>query len=341
MPCSPTSYVMNEKSLLQIDGLTIGFPSSGARWKRVVDRVSFQLGAGERVGIVGESGSGKSLTALACLGLVPEPGRVLEGRVIVDGAGIQSSSESELATLRGRTIGIVLQEAADALNPVYSVGFQIAETIAIHGQTKNGDRLEAATRLLEEVSVDDPRTVMGAYPHELSGGLAQRVMLALALAGGPKILIADEPTSALDLITQKEILDLLNRLCTDHDLGLVLISHDLTVIEEMVDRVLVMYRGSMLEEAPREELFSRPRHPYTRYLLASAPGSKRRAETMQNDTAHGRYPATTTGCRFHPGCPFAADACRITEPELTEVEPLHFVRCPLPEAHGGDSHEEA
>ena len=238
----------------------------------MVDGVTLNVGAGERVGLVGESGSGKSITALACLGLVPEPGRVTGGSVSVGSADIAMMSGVGLNRLRGREIGIILQEAVEALNPVYTVGFQVTEAIAVHRGLGHRDAYREALSLLSDAALEAPEEIARAYPHELSGGQAQRVMLALSLAGRPRILIADEPTSALDLLTQAQVIELLDHLVEERGMGLLLISHDLVVVKDVVDRVAIMFEGRIVEDGPTDTVFSSPRHPYTRMLLASAPG---------------------------------------------------------------------
>ena len=265
---------MNAEPLLQVEGLSVGFPTSDNSWRNAVDGVTMAVGAGERVGLVGESGSGKSLTALACLGLVPEPGRVTGGSVSVSGTKVAAMSGTDLERLRGGEIGIILQEAVEALNPVYTVGFQVKEAISVHRDLGHKKAYREALSLLREAALEAPEEIARAYPHELSGGQAQRVMLALALAGRPRLLIADEPTSALDLLTQAQVIELLDRLVDDGGMGLLLISHDLAVVEGVVDRVAVMFEGRIVEEGPTDAVFSSPRHPYTRMLLASAPGRK-------------------------------------------------------------------
>lgn len=263
---------MNAERLIEIEELSVGFPTSDNGWRNVVDGVTLNVGAGERVGLVGESGSGKSITALACLGLVPEPGRVTGGSVSVGSADIAMMSGVGLNRLRGREIGIILQEAVEALNPVYTVGFQVTEAIAVHRGLGHRDAYREALSLLSDAALEAPEEIARAYPHELSGGQAQRVMLALSLAGRPRILIADEPTSALDLLTQAQVIELLDHLVEERGMGLLLISHDLVVVKDVVDRVAIMFEGRIVEDGPTDTVFSSPRHPYTRMLLASAPG---------------------------------------------------------------------
>jgi ABC-type glutathione transport system ATPase component len=251
--------------LLLVDGLEVAVRSRDGRSSTVVDGVSLTVGAGERVGLVGESGSGKSLTALAILGMAPANAELEAGRVCVGGV-----DSGEIAGMRGGTIGLVMQEAASALNPVFSIGFQLVETIEAHGAADCEGARRRALELLAEVALDDPESFFSAYPHQLSGGQAQRVMIALALAGGPRVLIADEPTTALDVVTQARILDLLVRITDDRGLGLILVSHDLALVAGVVHRLVVLHRGKVVEEGPVAELLRNPSHETTRRMVAAA-----------------------------------------------------------------------
>jgi len=262
---APKSSAMGADPLLRVDGLEVAFPDGRGGRRVVVDGVSLTVGAGERVGLVGASGSGKSLTALAILGLTPEPGEIRAGRVAIGGR-----ASAEIEGCRGGVVGLVLQEAGSALNPVYSIGFQLVETLEAHGVARGGAARQRALALLREVALDDPEPVFNAYPHQLSGGQAQRVMLALALAGEPKVVVADEPTTALDLVTQAQILELLVRITDERGLGLLLVSHDLAVIAQLVHRVVVMDKGRIVEEGPTADVLREPKHPSTRGLVAAA-----------------------------------------------------------------------
>ncbi len=258
---------MPNDALIEIDALKVGFPTPAGDWRQVIDGVDLTVGAGERVALDGESGTGKSVTALACLGLVPEPGQVTGGTVRVAGRNVFSMSTEELAQLRGQTIGLILQEAVEALNPVYSVGFQVTETVAIHRKLGKKEAAREALTLLSEAAIEEPEDIARCYPHQLSGGQAQRVMVAMALAGRPRLLIADEPTSALDSLTQVQVIELLNGLVASGGMGLLLITHDLAVVQNTVDRVAVMADGRIVETRPTTEIFSSPHHPTTRALL--------------------------------------------------------------------------
>jgi oligopeptide/dipeptide ABC transporter ATP-binding protein len=295
----------------------------------VVDGVSLTVGEGERIGLVGESGSGKTLTALACLGLAPEPGKWTGGSVKVNGVDIAGMSEAQMQRLRGSEIGLLQQEAVEALNPVYTIGFQLEETISVHCGVGPEEAHKEALGLLRGAALEVPSEIMDAYPHELSGGQAQRVILALSLAGRPRTLIADEPTSALDSLTQAQVIDLLNRLVTDRKMGLLLISHDLAIVERIVDRVVVLFAGRVVEEGATNELFSEPLHPYTQQLLASIPGRRRKTQTDAVRASQVENGDDLQGCRYAVRCRMAEDTCWENEPDLTELGGGRRVRCPL------------
>lgn len=256
---------MEAEASLKVHGLEVAFPDRRGGQRVVVDNVSLEVGVGERVGLVGESGSGKSLTALAILGLVPEPGEIRSGRVTIGGI-----DANEVPGYRGGVVGLVLQEAGSALNPVYSVGFQLVETIEAHGVARGEEARQRARALLTEVAIEDPGPILAAYPHQLSGGQAQRVMIALSLAGEPMMIVADEPTTALDVLTQAQILELLVRITDERRLGLLLVSHDLAVIGQLVHRVVVMREGRIVEEGATSEVLRQPKHPVTRRLVEAA-----------------------------------------------------------------------
>jgi oligopeptide/dipeptide ABC transporter ATP-binding protein len=313
--------------MIRLHELEIAFPRPGGALEPVVRGVSLELGEGERLGLVGESGSGKSLTALACLGLVPEPGRITGGRVEVDGLDLAAAPAARLRALRGGEIGLVFQEAAGALNPVYTVGFQLVETIRLHRSLPRLSARQLALDLLAEVALDEPQGASRAYPHELSGGQAQRVMLALALAGAPRFLIADEPTSELDPITRTEVLALIERLTGERGLGLLLISHDLASVRGAVQRLVVMYAGRIVEEGSAAEVFASPLHPYTRELLAAVPG--RRATGVKPGPPPAAARPAAIGCPYRPRCVSARQECRVAAPELLEIARGRRLRCPV------------
>jgi peptide/nickel transport system ATP-binding protein len=321
--------------LLELRELVIEYPArEGDGWRPVVDGLSLELGAGERIGVVGESGSGKSVAALACLGLVREPGRITSGAVTVAGVDPTRASARELTELRGGTVGMVFQEPSSALNPVFTVGFQLAEAVRCHSETSPHEARVEALRLLDEAALDEAGALFRAYPHQLSGGQLQRVMVALALAGSPRLLIADEPSTALDSITQARIIELLASLTRERRIALVLISHDPSIMEDLVERVLVMYAGRLVEEGPADELLANPLHPYSRMLLGSIPGRDR-----ERSVAPGRAaaPTPTSGCRYAPRCSLAEPSCRSVEAELLPAGQDRRSRCPitLPDPAGG------
>jgi peptide/nickel transport system ATP-binding protein len=292
---------------LEVDRLITAFPIEG-RWVAAVNGVSFALEAGETLALVGESGCGKSLTALSILRLVDPPGRIVGGTVRLEGRDLLALDERAMRGVRGKDVGLVLQEPMTALNPVFTVGSQIAEALEVHGIASGREARTRAIELLEAVRVPEPERRVDAYPHQLSGGLRQRVLIAAALACRPKLLIADEPTTALDVTIQGQILDLLSDLKTRFKLALLLITHDLGVVAQQADRVAVMYAGRIVEEAPVRALFRDPRHPYTRGLLASLPG--RHGERLR--AIEGTVPRLghiPSGCPFAPRCPDRFEPC--------------------------------
>jgi peptide/nickel transport system ATP-binding protein len=294
-------------ALLEVDHLTTAFPIEG-RLVDAVSSVSFSLDAGETLALVGESGCGKSLTALSILRLVDPPGRVTGGAVRLQGRDLLTLDERAMRAIRGKEIGLVLQEPMTALNPVYTVGSQIAEALAVHGLARGAAGRARAIELLDAVKVPDPQRRVDDYPHQLSGGLRQRALIAAALACQPKILIADEPTTALDVTIQGQILDLLRDLKARFQLALLLITHDLGVVAQQADRVAVMYAGRIVEEAPVRALFRQARHPYTRGLLGSLPGHHReRLKAIEGAVPRlGQIPA---GCAFAPRCGDRFEPC--------------------------------
>jgi len=319
--------------LLQVEGLAIGLPGAEGEPTLLVDAVSFSLGAGERVGMVGESGSGKSLTALALLDVLPPPLRITSGSVRIDGHDLLAAPEAVRCRLRGGTVGLVPQEPASAINPVFSLGFQLREVIARHRGVSRREARAGALELLRTAGLEPGRDMARAYAHQFSGGQLQRAVIALALAGGPRILVADEPTTALDAVTRAGILALLEELTAGRELGLLLISHDLGVVAGAVERILVAYAGEIVEEGPVAEILEDPVHPYTRGLLAAARELHRSGAARRELPAlPGAVPRPGTwgpGCRFAPRCPLARDACRAAHPGLLPAAPGRAVRCPV------------
>jgi oligopeptide/dipeptide ABC transporter ATP-binding protein len=321
--------VKSSPELLRVDHLRTVFPIAGGREAAAVDDVSFVVGPGETLGLVGESGSGKSVTALSIIRLVTPPGRITGGRIELDGRNLLDLDEAAMRQVRGRRIGFVFQEPMVALDPVYTIGYQIEETLAVHGLARGAAGRRRAIELLDAVRVPDPARRAREYPHQLSGGLRQRAMIALALSAEPALVIADEPTTALDVTVQAEILDLLRDLRRTFNVSLLLITHDLGVVAGMADRVAVMYGGRLVEQAPVDRLFSAPSHPYTRGLIASIPGGQpgRRLTAIPGTVpALGHLPA---GCAFAPRCAERFAPCDDRPPGITAIAPAHEVRCYL------------
>ncbi|HEX9368311.1 MAG TPA: ABC transporter ATP-binding protein [Vicinamibacterales bacterium] len=326
-------------SLLSVDHLTTVFDLSAGPAPAVID-VSFHVSAGETLCLVGESGSGKSVTALSILRLVQRPGRIANGRVVFKGRDLLTLDEREMQTVRGAGIALVFQEPMTALNPVFTIGNQIEETLMVHGIARGRAARDRAVELLDAVSMPEPQRRVGDYPHQLSGGLRQRALIALALAAGPALVIADEPTTALDVTIQAQILDLLRGLQQRLGLALLLITHDLGIVAEMADRVAVMYAGRIVEEAPVRELFRDPRHPYTRGLLASIPGGARGSKLQ---AIHGTVPPLghlPPGCAFAPRCPNRFGPCDAAPPGVTLVDLPPKGGSHADASHAGGTHSE-
>jgi oligopeptide/dipeptide ABC transporter ATP-binding protein len=314
--------------LLAVQNLTTIFDVPGSPVV-AVDDVSFEIQKGETLGLVGESGSGKSVTAFSVLQLLQSPGRVAGGRVLFQGRDLLALPENEVRRVRGAGIGLVFQEPMAALNPVMRVGDHIAEALIVHGLARKQEARERAIALLRAVKITDPERRVDDYPHQLSGGMRQRVMIAVALACSPPLVIADEPTTALDVTVQAQILELLRDMKQQFDLSLLLITHDLGVIAETADRVAVMYAGRIVESGPVRAIFRKPLHPYTQGLLASIPGGEAGTRLRAIDGTVPNLAALPPGCTFAPRCPFRMDVCTIAVPALVEIEPDHRVRCYL------------
>ena len=314
--------------LLEVDNLRTYFDTLTGT-VRSVDGLSYTVHAGQTLGVVGESGCGKSVTALSIMRLIPmPPGRFAGGAVRYRGTDLLKLSERQMREIRGNRISMIFQEPMTSLNPVLTVGRQIAETVSVHRQVGRAEAMARAVEMLRVVQIPEPERRAGEYPHQLSGGMRQRVMIALALACDPELLIADEPTTALDVTIQAQILDLLKHLQQELGMGVVLITHDLGVVAESCDRVVVMYAGRKVEEAPVLQLFDRPLHPYTRALMLSMPSmnthSRRLAEIP------GMVPAPHElgrGCAFAARCPYAQARCRSETPGLTQQGEGHVVAC--------------
>jgi peptide/nickel transport system ATP-binding protein len=305
--------------LLQVDELRVEFPTRRGTLV-AVDGVSFSIAPGEVLGVVGESGAGKSITGAAIIGLIDPPGRIASGRILLDERRIDDLSPEAIRRVRGRQIGAVFQDPLTSLNPLYTVGQQLVETIATHLDLSATAARARALELLNEVGIAAPERRVDQYPHQFSGGMRQRIVIALALAGNPKLIIADEPTTALDVSIQAQIITLLKRLCHDHGTAVMLITHDMGVIAETADRVAVMYAGRIVEIGPVSEVIHRPAHPYTRGLMGSIPSiASDRDVLAQIDGSMPRLTAIPTGCAFHPRCPQVFDRCRRERPELAPV----------------------
>jgi oligopeptide/dipeptide ABC transporter ATP-binding protein len=321
----------NNKPLLEVKNLkTYFYTEDGV--VRAVDGVSFEVYPGEVLGLVGESGCGKSVTSLSIMRLISKPGRIDEGEILLDGENLLNLPEAEMIKVRGNRISMIFQQPQTALNPVFKVGDQLAEVLDVHQDLGKEAGWKRAVALLKMVGVPDPERRAEAYPHELSGGMAQRVMIAMALACVPELLIADEPTTALDVTIQAQILDLMRDLRTEMGTSVILITHDLGVVAEMAERVAVMYAGEIVEQTDVNTLFDQPLHPYTQGLIGSIPVLGQIKEKLA--VIPGSVPNLVNlppGCRFAPRCQarfkYACTICAEVKPELEEVSPGHFVRC--------------
>ncbi len=322
----------NDQAVLQVNHLATAFDTEAGRI-RAVDDVSFQVHRGKTLGIVGESGCGKSVTALSIMRLLPRPaGKILDGQILYRGTDIVKMLPEAMRTLRGRHISMIFQEPMTALNPVQRIGRQIGEVFQLHDGALDETQIrDKSIEMLARVGIPDPERRIREYSHQISGGMRQRVMIAMALAVRPDILIADEPTTALDVTIQAQILDLMKQLQQENGMAMIFITHDLGVIADICDDVVVMYAGTVVESAPVKELFENPRHPYTRGLLESIP----RLETPRKISLpiiRGMVPALDDlppGCRFQNRCPIAIPICKSTPPALTPVGSQHEARCYL------------
>jgi oligopeptide/dipeptide ABC transporter ATP-binding protein len=314
--------------LLSVRDLTTAFDLGEGARAVAVDRVSFSVRQGETLGLVGESGSGKSVTALSIMRLVPPPGRIVGGTVDFRGRNLLDLPERDMRRIRGAEVGLVFQEPMTALNPVFTIGDQIAEALIVHGAASRAAAKTSVVELLTAVGMPDPARRAGAYPHQLSGGMRQRALIAIAIACRPALLIADEPTTALDVTIQAQILDLLRDMKQRFQLSVLLITHDLGVVAETADRVAVMYAGRIVEHGPVREILRAPKHPYTRGLLASIPrGGARRLAAIE-----GSVPSLSSlppGCAFVPRCPERFEPCDLAPPMSVDIGPDHAVRCYL------------
>ncbi len=322
------------QAVLQIENLQTHF-FTAVGTVRAVDGVSYELKSGETLGVVGESGCGKSVSALSILRLVANPpGRIVGGKIRFEGRNLLELSESEMERIRGNEISMIFQEPMTSLNPLYTIGRQVSEAIALHQGLSRREALNRAVEMLRQVSIPEPERRVHAYPHQLSGGMRQRVMIAMALSCNPKVLIADEPTTALDVTIQAQILDLMRGLQQTFGTAIVLITHDMGVVAENADRVVVMYAGRKVEEASSKDLFDTPGHPYTKGLLGSIPhlDTAARSDTRRArlNEIKGLVPSLFNlppGCSFAPRCSFATDHCRQVAPALEQHRPGHWIAC--------------
>ncbi len=321
---------MDDRLLLQVKGLRTWFHTFKGVVK-AVDDVSFDIRVGEVLAVVGESGGGKSVTGFSVIRLIDEPGRIESGEVLFAGRDLMKLSEREMNRVRGKDISMVFQDAMTSLNPVYTIGQQIDEVLRLHTSMGRADRRRASVELLRSVGISNPEGRLGSYPHQFSGGMRQRVVIAIALAARPRLIIADEPTTALDVTVQAQILRLMTDLIHAEGCSLMLITHDLAVVSEIADRINVMYCGRIVESGPARAVIDGSLHPYTLGLINSIPDLNR--EQGRFKTIPGIVPNMfdlPRGCRFSPRCERAQDLCRTSAPDLRELEPGHCVACHFP-----------
>ncbi len=306
-------------ALLQVKNLVVEFPNRRGTL-RAIDGISFDIAPGEILGVVGESGAGKSLTGTSIIGLLEPPGRIASGEVLLEGQRIDNLNNDQLRHIRGRKIGAIFQDPLTSLNPLYSIGKQLTETIQAHLPVSNAEARKRAIDLLKDTGIPAAEQRIDHYPHQFSGGMRQRVVIALALAAEPKLIVADEPTTALDVSIQAQIISLLKNICKNRGAAVMLITHDMGVIAETCDRVAVMYAGRIVEIGPVHEVINRPAHPYTAGLMASIPDITQDREYLnQIDGAMPRLNAIPTGCAFNPRCTKVFDRCKIERPELVDA----------------------
>lgn len=324
------------RALLEVRNLRVEFPTRRGTLL-AIDDISFDIAPGEVLGVVGESGAGKSLTGAAIIGLLEPPGRIAGGEILLEGRRIDNLTPEQMRSVRGRQIGAVFQDPLTSLNPLYTIGRQLIETIRTHLPLSEALARERAIRLLQDTGIPAAEARIDQYPHQFSGGMRQRVVIALALAAEPKLIVADEPTTALDVSIQAQIITLLKRLCREHGAAVMLVTHDMGVIAETCDRVAVMYAGRIVEIGPVHEVIHRPAHPYTVGLMGSIPSMDAdREQLLQIDGAMPRLNAIPAGCAFNPRCPRVFERCRRERPELLDAGPTRaacwLVEAALPRA---------
>lgn len=316
--------------LLQVKDLEVSFFTNAGEVK-AVRKISYDLKFGEVIGIVGESGSGKSVSSYALMGIIPEPGKVIGGDIIFDGEKILEKTEGDLQKIRGKDVGMIFQDPMTSLNPVFTVGHQIEESLKRHTELNKTQRTERIIELLKLVGINQPEKRVKQYPHELSGGMRQRIMIAMSLACNPKLLIADEPTTALDVTIQAQIIELLKELKEKINMSIIFITHDLGVVADICDKIAVMYAGTVVERGSVEEIFYKPQHPYTQTLLSAIPiADPVASRNTKRIILQGDIPSPVnppSGCTFRTRCPYAMPECAERAPEFVEKEPGHFVAC--------------
>lgn len=315
------------KSLLTVDDLKVRFKTEDG-YVSTVNGVTFSVDSGETLAIVGESGSGKSVTSLALMGILPANGEVYNGNLSFEDKDLRNLSKKQYRALRGNEISMIFQEPMTALNPVFTIGNQLRETLMLHNKLNKEQAQKRGIEMLQLVGIPDAEKVMGRFPHQLSGGMRQRVMIAMALSCNPKLLIADEPTTALDVTIQAQILTLLRELKEKSNTSIIIITHDLGVVAELADRVIVMYAGEVVEEAPILELFENPLHPYTKGLMSSIPKIHEVVDELYSIEGTVPNPSSMpSGCKFYPRCPLGDTECTKIHPPLEYVSATHAKRC--------------
>ncbi len=318
---------MQDQTLLTVNGLKTYFHTAHGVVP-AVDDVSFEVNKREVVAIVGESGCGKSITSFSIMGLLKSPGKIEDGEILFEGTDLTKLKEKEMRLVRGNEISMIFQEPLSSLNPLYTVGFQISEAIKLHQKLSSSAARKKGIEMLKKVGIPREEKIYDSYPHELSGGMRQRVMIAIALSCNPKLLIADEPTTALDVTIQAQILRLMKNIRNELDTSIILITHDLGVVANMADRVIVMYAGQVVEQGNVFDLFANPKHPYTKGLIDSTPNIDDLKDEL--DSIEGTVPTPSNmpkGCRFHPRCPYAMEKCINQEPQLEKFSSNFQVRC--------------
>lgn len=327
--------------LLEVNHLKITFHLKNGKQAKVVDDVSFTIRKGETVALVGESGSGKSITSLSIMRLLPiPPGEITAGTIKLNGKNLLDYKNKEMSTIRGNDMSMIFQEPMTSLDPVFTIGNQMIEGICRHQRISKKEAWEKSLQLLKEVGIANAEKVIAEYPHQLSGGMRQRVMIAIAMSNNPQLLIADEPTTALDVTVQAQILKLMMKMKEEHHSAILFITHDMSVVAETADRVLVMYAGQIVEEAPVRELFMNPKHPYTTALLKTIPNLEMDVKRLPSipGTVPPAY-ALPEGCRFAQRCPFAMEQCHSVLPEVIHMQDEHKVRCHLFTEEGALNHD--